>query len=158
MYQGSGWPANTAPNAPAGGFSSSFTAGADQLSLRWGNGYDVQTSTAADLNYVLRVSTTSTGTEVVAPYVVPDEGLIGSPPLAMFLTYHSTTTNDNGVSLSGFTQLQSNNTYYWQTRTIDTGLMTSTWTAVQQIYVAGDNTPPRRSRIFPLRRPPCMGR
>ena len=133
VYQGSNLPVNTAPTAPSSGFSSTFNS-SGKLALRWGNGYDVETSTFADLTYALRVSTQSTGTEVVPPYVVPDER-IGSPLMGNFLTYHSTSTNDNGVSLSSFTQLQSNNTYYWQTRTIDTGLMTSTWTAVQSLYV-----------------------
>jgi hypothetical protein len=59
-----------------------------------------------------------------------------------FITYHSTTTVDNRVYISStIATLSSNNTYYWQVRTIDTGLRSSTWTAVQQVYVTANPNP-----------------
>src|SRR5262249_44473574 len=82
------------------------------------------------------------GGEVQTPYVASDER-IGSPLLGNFLTYHSTSTNDNGVSIiPSNSLLAAGATFYWQMRTIDTGLMSSTWSAVQQIFVVADSSAP----------------
>lgn len=139
VYAGSGFTVNTAPTAPSAGFSAAFSEG--WLTLRWGNGSDAETTDADGLTYALRLSTVASGSDAGPPYIAGGEER-GSPLLGDYLTPRSSSTDEQRVSLAGFAQLQSDSTYYWQVKTIDTGLSTSAWSARQQAYVEGDTAPP----------------
>jgi parallel beta-helix repeat protein len=128
---------NNAPNTPSSGFSSTYVTN-QGLQLRWNNGIDAETTQQKGLYYNVMVATANRQLSTVNCYIVSPTTGAGVPNIGNYPHgYVLGTSTQPGLNLN---INQENATYYWQVRTIDTGLRQSSWTALQSIYVP--NLPP----------------
>jgi len=130
--------ANTVPSAPSSGFSSQLAG--NSLQLRWDKGTD--TEIGADtkgLYYDIRIATESITDNLDKWLVSPSTGTgvpnMGNYPHGFCVASSTQPGLNLDISLE-------NVTYYWQVKTIDTGLKKSAWSVQQSTYVSEAPTVP----------------
>ena len=133
---------NTYPNPPVSGFVSAYLS--EQifpLQLRWDYGTDSGSKATPQkgLYYDIRVATKPISDNLDKWIISPSIGFgVGSCSSQNIGNY------PHGFCVSSSTQpgvnlklLVKKTTYYWQVRSIDTGLGKSEWSEVQSIYISG---------------------
>lgn len=124
--------ANTSPGAPVS-LGAELSGG--KLRFKWSDGQDNESAGPNELYYAIRISTTGSLAglaegEEPAKAVVP--GRYGSPLLGNYLRPRNiANTPPNMALLNTFTMGTS---YYWQVKTIDSGLRASAWSAQNMFY------------------------
>jgi len=136
--------ANSSPTAPSSGFSSHYSSTTGKLELRWADGTDTNpgATSAKGLYYNIRIATEPISDNLKKWIISPSTGAgVGSMDDHTFGNY------PHGFCVASSTQPGfnlklkiENTTYYWQVRTIDTGLRSSSWSTQQSTYVP--NEPP----------------
>jgi len=121
---------NTAPAAPAGGFSSSFEQSTMKVTLNWSYGSDAETTVQKGLYYAVRASTETPITDANANLISwrPSSPMLGNYPHG----YVVAASTQSGAIIVAKTE---GSTFYWQVRTIDTALKESPWSSEQYIFV-----------------------
>jgi len=139
IYKGHFQNTNTTPNPPSTGLSITFSTG--RLNIEWDDGTDAADSADPDsLYYKLFVATAPMASN---PSSVIVSSQIGTPLLGRYLRPRDPALSPpNRVFLTGFEELQQNNTYYFSVATIDAGLAMSAWSVETSTYVAGDGAAP----------------
>jgi hypothetical protein len=126
---------NTVPSQLSSGLSESYNSSTGNVELRWDYGNDTETTQQKGLYYEVRVATMTTGGNVSKWMISPSTGAGASPFLGNYPHgYCVASTTQPGVN---FACNLTNTTYYWQVRSIDTGLKKSAWSTERQLYVAG---------------------
>jgi predicted nucleotidyltransferase len=104
------------------------------MCLRWGYGSDDETSEKG-LYYDVRVATYSITEDLATWIISPSTGLGATPFLGNYPHgFCVASSTQPGVN---FGPGVVNTTYYWQVRTIDTGLKKSAWSDPQELYIPG---------------------
>ncbi|MCK5088273.1 MAG: VCBS repeat-containing protein, partial [Melioribacteraceae bacterium] len=111
---------NQSPSAPLS-FNANYSSSV--LTLDWGNGSDVETSSGG-LYYNIKVGTSSGDDDII-------QGLYSSPRLGNYLRPKISSTT-LGVNIRN---LPEGTTTYWSVRTIDSGLSVSPWSTEQSIIL-----------------------
>ncbi|MEW6536893.1 MAG: FG-GAP-like repeat-containing protein, partial [Candidatus Auribacterota bacterium] len=128
---------NTIPSAPSSGFSSTYNPSTEKLELRWADGSDTETTPPQGLYYDVRIATAPITDNLKSWIVSPSTGAGTSPFIGNYPHGFVSTSPvfQPGLNLK---QVQENATYYWQVRTIDTGLRRSSWSTEQSYYWLGN--------------------
>jgi predicted nucleotidyltransferase len=134
---------NTVPQPPASGFSSNYDVATGSICIKWGYGSDGSETPEKGLYYDVRVATAPI-TESLANWLIsPSTGLGATPFLGNYPHgFCVASTTQPGVNFGQGVQYT---TYYWQVRTIDTGLKKSEWSEIQSFYL---NTNPGKVTGF----------
>ncbi|MFC1501713.1 FG-GAP-like repeat-containing protein, partial [Elusimicrobiota bacterium] len=122
---------NTAPIAPSSGFNANYYFDTHKIELKWGDGYDDETP-AGGLNYEIRAATAPISDGLTTWLISPSTGAGASPFLGNYM--NTKLGSDSGIVISS-TVVTNETTYYWQVRTIDSGLSKSVWSSTQSIFI-----------------------
>jgi hypothetical protein len=133
---------NTVPNPPVSGFSSKIIDEGSKLQLTWDYGSDIETTQQKGLYYNIRVATQPIIDSLNKWIVSPSTGAgTGSGPNQNLGNYpHGFVLGTSAQPGFNLNSIREGTTYYWQARTIDTGLRHSAWSTVQSTYIS--NIPP----------------
>jgi hypothetical protein len=122
---------NTAPSIPDTNLTSSLVNG--QLELRWDKADDTETVSAEGLYYDIRVAT-ETISDGLAKWIVSPSTGAGAANFGNYIHgFPAGAPAQAGINLSN--GLLEDTSYFWQVRTIDTGLKKSAWSVEQSTYI-----------------------
>ncbi|MFC1501039.1 FG-GAP repeat domain-containing protein [Elusimicrobiota bacterium] len=130
IYENDGVVENSVPNAPSSGFSLEYSSSTG-LEFRWDAGSDAGVFYPQGLNYDIRIASIPT-TDGVGNWLVTSGAGKGKTPFVgnCFHGYISSSPLQLGYRLSAESFIN-NTTYYWQVGTVDSGLLRSSWSAMQ---------------------------
>jgi len=140
---------NSKPSGPTTGFSSTYDPINGLIQLKWDYGSDTETSQQKGLYYNVRVATEPINDNITKWIVSPSTGagmtpFLGNYPHGFCIAVSTQPGFNLKPTLEGVT-------YYWQVRTIDTGLRQSEWSVQQSTYV------PNESPTIPVLLEPING-
>ncbi|GAH76601.1 unnamed protein product, partial [marine sediment metagenome] len=125
---------NSVPSSPNQGFSSVYSSSTDRFEFKWDYGSDIETPQKG-LYYNIRIATEPISDNIdkwiISPSTGASVGYASCQNLGNYPHGFISTSTQPGLR---FNSPVENNTYYWQVRSVDTGLLFSEWSDQQSVY------------------------